>query len=125
MEQKCFQLDIYLTIVPIVPFKFVRFCVLSSFMSFLFLKMTGNFFLTKSGSLKLGDFGIATKFGPSMESTIKIGTPYYISPEVWEGKPYLASADLWSMGCILYELCALQVPFEGTTIPSISKKTLA
>jgi len=82
----------------------------------------GNFFLTKSGSLKLGDFGIATKFGPSMESTIKIGTPYYISPEVWEGKPYLASSDLWSMGCILYELCALQVPFEGTTIPSISKK---
>lgn len=87
--------------------------------------MAGNFFLTKSGSLKLGDFGIATKFGPSMESTIKIGTPYYISPEVWEGKPYLASSDLWSMGCILYELCALQVPFEGTTIPSISKKTLA
>lgn len=36
-----------------------------------------------------------------------VGTPYYISPEIIEGKPYTFMTDIWSLGVILYELCAL------------------
>ena len=36
-----------------------------------------------------------------------VGTPYYISPEIIEGKPYSLMTDIWSLGVILYELCAL------------------
>lgn len=52
------------------------------------------------------------------------GTPYYISPEVWEGKAFTTSSDVWSMGCILFEMCALQVPFPGNSVPEIAKRNL-
>ena len=52
------------------------------------------------------------------------GTPYYISPEVWEGEPFTTSSDVWSMGCILFEICALQVPFPGNSAPEIAKRNL-
>lgn len=82
-----------------------------------------NFFLTKTGSLKMGDFGIAK----SMACTIafaktRIGTPYYLSPEVCQEKPYAWPSDMWSMGCILYEMCALQVPFDAHSISGLVQK---
>lgn len=80
----------------------------------------GNLFLTKRGSIQLGDFGIATS--STSDSTIKNGTPYYISREVWEGEPFTTSSDVWSMGCILFEICALQVPFPGNSAPEIAKR---
>ena len=52
------------------------------------------------------------------------GTPYYISPEVWKGKPFTTSSDMWSMGCVLFEICALQVPFPGNRVPEIAKRNL-
>ena len=42
------------------------------------------------------------------------GTPYYASPEVWKEKPYDNKSDIWSLGCVLYELCTLKHPFEST-----------
>lgn len=42
-----------------------------------------------------------------------VGTPYYLSPELCEEKPYNHKSDIWSLGCVLYELCTLKHPFEA------------
>jgi len=78
---------------------------------------TGNVFLTKTNVIKLGDFGIAKILDSTMEqaSTV-VGTPYYLSPEVCESKPYSMKSDLWAMGCILYELCSLSRPFDASNL---------
>jgi len=40
-----------------------------------------------------------------------VGTPYYMAPEVMAGSPYSYPADVWSLGCVVYELCNLISPF--------------
>jgi NIMA (never in mitosis gene a)-related kinase len=42
-----------------------------------------------------------------------VGTPYYLSPELCEEKPYNHKSDIWSLGCVLYELCTYKHPFEA------------
>ena len=42
-----------------------------------------------------------------------IGTPYYLSPEICEDRPYNRKSDIWSLGCLLYELCTLKHAFTG------------
>ena len=42
-----------------------------------------------------------------------VGTPYYLSPELCEEKPYNHKSDIWSLGCVLYEMCTLRHPFEA------------
>jgi NIMA (never in mitosis gene a)-related kinase len=79
-----------------------------------------NVFLTKDGTLKLGDLNVSkiVKMGLVYTQT---GTPYYASPEVWGDKPYNYKSDLWSVGCIVYELCALRPPFKGTSLENLYK----
>ena len=73
---------------------------------------TANIFLTKDKTLKIGDFGISKSFDKTtLAATAMIGTPYYLSPEMVEGKPYSTKADIWALGVILYQLCALKLPF--------------
>jgi serine/threonine protein kinase len=43
-----------------------------------------------------------------------IGTCNYVAPELCDGKPYNIKSDIWSLGCILFELCAMEKMFEGT-----------
>ena len=45
-----------------------------------------------------------------------IGTPYYMSPEVCESLPYTMKSDVWALGCVLYELCALERPFVADNL---------
>lgn len=79
-----------------------------------------NFFLSKSGSLKMGDFGIAKVLDCTLAvARTQIGTPYYLSPELCQEKPYTTPSDIWAMGCILYEMCALKVPFDGASIAKL------
>mmetsp|Transcript_107227 Transcript_107227/g.260330 ORF Transcript_107227/g.260330 Transcript_107227/m.260330 type:complete len:531 (-) Transcript_107227:133-1725(-) len=84
---------------------------------------SSNFFLSKSGNLKMGDFGIAKVLACTAAcAKTQIGTPYYLSPEVCQEKPYTWPSDMWAMGCILYELCALRVPFDANSISDLVKK---
>ena len=53
----------------------------------------------------------------------RIGTPYYLSPEVCQEKPYAWPSDIWAMGCILYELCALKVLRHRGREPSSSESS--
>lgn len=50
------------------------------------------------------------------------GTPYYASPEVWTEKSYNSKSDIWSFGCVIYELAALKPPFTAPDFPSLRKK---
>ena len=61
-------------------------------------------FLASDGTAKLGDLNVSklTKGDDLMQT--KIGTPYYMAPEVWAGKKYDAACDIWSLGTILYEM---------------------
>ncbi|XP_053521443.1 serine/threonine-protein kinase Nek5 [Artibeus jamaicensis] len=76
---------------------------------------TQNIFLSKNGMVaKLGDFGIARVLNNSMElAQTCVGTPYYLSPEICQNKAYNNKTDIWSLGCVLYELCTLRHPFEA------------
>ena len=79
-----------------------------------------NIFLMKNGLLKLGDLNVSkiAKLGIAQTQT---GTPYYISPEIWEEKPYDYKCDIWSVGCIIYEMCTLHPPFRGTSLHELYK----
>ncbi|XP_073651224.1 serine/threonine-protein kinase Nek5 isoform X11 [Tursiops truncatus] len=85
---------------------------------------TQNIFLSKNGMVaKLGDFGIARVLNNTMElARTCVGTPYYLSPEICQNKPYNNKTDIWSLGCVLYELCTLRHPFEGNNLHQLVLK---
>ena len=77
-----------------------------------------NIFLMKNGILKLGDLGVSkiAKMGFAQTQT---GTPYYCAPEIWKEQPYNDKCDIWSLGCIIYEICSLRPPFKGTSFKNL------
>ena len=52
------------------------------------------------------------------------GTPYYASPEVWRDDPYDQQSDIWSLGCVFYEMCALRPPFKADNMDDLYKKVI-
>ena len=84
---------------------------------------SANIFISKNGILKLGDLNVSiiTKMGMAKTRT---GTPYYCSPEIWKDLPYDYKSDIWSVGCIIYELCMLKPPFRGTNLKKLYQNVI-
>eukprot|EP01084_Bolivina_argentea_P110553 197367_1 len=82
---------------------------------------TSNIFIsTTDNRIKLGDFGVSRVLNTNMSmAETQIGTPYYISPEICKGQSYSFKSDIWSLGCVMYELINLHRPFEGKHIASL------
>ena len=80
-------------------------------------------FLFKDGKAKLGDLNVS-KIAKAGLGYTQTGTPYYASPEVWKDMPYDTKSDIWSLGCVLYEMTALRPPFKAEDMPSLYKKVL-
>lgn len=79
-----------------------------------------NIFLTADNVIQLGDLNVA-KVVNGLAYT-QTGTPYYASPEVWKDCPYDSKSDIWSLGCVLYELCALQPAFKSKDMKELYAK---
>jgi NIMA (never in mitosis gene a)-related kinase len=83
-----------------------------------------NSFLAEDGSIKIGDMNVSKRMNKGHLHT-QIGTPYYMSPEIWNNRPYDASSDIWSLGCMMYELCALRPPFQGNSFPELKRAVIS
>ncbi|KAA6366492.1 MAG: putative NEK protein kinase [Streblomastix strix] len=86
---------------------------------------TANVFLQQNNVVKLGDFGVCKILTDNEEQAkSNIGTPYYLSPEIWLHKPYNQKSDVWAIGCVLYELLSLNRPFGAQTLNELQKTVL-
>lgn len=84
-----------------------------------------NIFLTRAGIVKLGDWGIARALDHTTAKVkTMVGTPYYTAPEVCDSVEYGLKADIWSMGVVLYEMLAMEPPFQAPNLVSLVLKIL-
>ncbi|CAF2420842.1 unnamed protein product [Rotaria sp. Silwood2] len=87
---------------------------------------TQNIFLTKHEIVKVGDLGIAKILdnnGADLATTV-IGTPYYMSPEIFSNQPYGQKSDIWALGCCVYEMATLEHAFKAGDISSLVLKVV-
>jgi NIMA (never in mitosis gene a)-related kinase 2 len=74
-----------------------------------------NIFLGADQSVKLGDFGLSKMIQSHDFASTYVGTPFYMSPEICAGEKYTHNSDIWSLGCIMYELCTREPPFNANS----------
>eukprot|EP01060_Flectonema_neradi_P013707 TRINITY_DN2044_c1_g1_i1.p1 TRINITY_DN2044_c1_g1~~TRINITY_DN2044_c1_g1_i1.p1 ORF type:complete len:825 (+),score=132.99 TRINITY_DN2044_c1_g1_i1:119-2593(+) len=89
---------------------------------------TANVFVTRDNNIKIADFGISRSLSRTQCATTMVGTPFYMAPEVVNldvTDGYNAKSDVWSLGVILYELCALQLPFPGANVLAVASGIMA
>ena len=84
-----------------------------------------NIFLTHGLEIKIGDLGVAKVLSRSGFAKTFIGTPYYLSPEICDEKPYNDKSDVWALGCILYELTTYKHPFEAKSQGALILKIIS
>ena len=82
-----------------------------------------NVFLDRNLKVRLGDFGVAKVLGASkkMAKTV-VGTPFYLSPELCQGRHYNDKSDIWALGIVMYELCMRTHPFVAESPIQLSQK---
>jgi len=79
-----------------------------------------NVFLSSAGEAKLGDFGVSRVLSHTLsQARTMIGTPYYLSPEMIDGKGYSFPSDVWSAGVLIYECLTFSHPFQGANLPNL------
>lgn len=83
---------------------------------------SANLFLSEDyETIKVGDLNVAKVTKNDLAQT-QIGTPYYLAPEIWNNQVYTNKCDVFSLGVVLYEMCALAVPFEANSIAELCRK---
>ena len=83
---------------------------------------TANVFISEDlKDIKLGDMNVS-KIVKNIFAHTQTGTPYYASPEVWWDEPYNIKTDIWSLGCVLYEMCMLRPPFKAMDMNELYSK---
>ncbi|OMJ91152.1 hypothetical protein SteCoe_6319 [Stentor coeruleus] len=80
-----------------------------------------NIFIMDNDILKIGDFNIGKEGVETLKCT-KIGTPLMMSPEVWNGEAYNFKTDIWSLGCLVYQMAALRTPFVAENYAALYLK---
>ena len=83
---------------------------------------SANVFINQDLSVKLGDMNVSKVANKQGLNFTQTGTPYYASPEVWRDEPYNFKSDIWSLGCVIYELITLQPPFQAEDMQGLFKK---
>lgn len=86
---------------------------------------TLNVFITKEEEVRIGDLGVAKILceNDNFAKTL-VGTPYYLSPELCEERPYNEKSDIWAFGCVVYELCTSKHPFDANNVAALMIKIL-
>ena len=84
---------------------------------------SANIFLFSDGSAKIGDLNVSKVVYKGLGYT-QTGTPYYASPEVWKDQPYDNKSDIWSLGCITFEMLALKPPFRAENMEKLYNKVI-
>ena len=85
---------------------------------------SSNIFLFSDGTAKLGDLNVCKILSEDTLGKTQAGTPSFAAPEVWMEKPYGLKSDIWSLGCVLYEITALKCPFRANNIVELNNKIL-
>lgn len=81
-----------------------------------------NIFVTTDHTLvKIGDLNVSKVVENDLTRT-QIGTPSYLAPEIWEGRAYDSRCDIYSLGCCIYEMAALKLPFEAKSMEELKQK---
>ena len=80
-------------------------------------------FTFNDGRSKLGDLNVSKVAKKGLLYT-QTGTPYYASPEVWRDEPYDSKSDVWSLGCVIYEMTTLKPPFRAANMNGLYKKII-
>jgi NIMA (never in mitosis gene a)-related kinase len=83
-----------------------------------------NVLTSKDGTVKLGDMNVSKVANKKGLNFTQTGTPYYASPEIWLDKPYDIKSDVWSLGCVLYEMITLYPPFQADDMRGLYKKVI-
>ena len=84
---------------------------------------TANIFLTKDNDIKLGDVGIVKILKSTNNyAYTNIGTPYYMSPELYKNRRYNSKTDIWSIGVVLYELMTFKLPYNSENLAGLKYK---
>jgi NIMA (never in mitosis gene a)-related kinase len=85
-----------------------------------------NIFLSGKGIVKLGDFGSVRGLDATEgKASTLVGTPFFLSPEICRCETYSKPSDIWALGCVLYELCALQHAFNGENMMALVREILS
>jgi NIMA (never in mitosis gene a)-related kinase len=74
--------------------------------------------------VKIGDLNVSKLAWKDGLNYTQAGTPYYSSPEVWRDVPYDFKSDVWSLGCVIYEMTCLELPFKASSMNELYKKII-
>jgi serine/threonine protein kinase len=74
---------------------------------------TSKIFLSDDYIVKIGDLNVSKLARPDSFDNVQAKTLFYASPEAWEEQPYNFKSDSWSLGCIIYEMACLHLPFQA------------